>query len=53
MASKDYIIYQMSTCNAFMAKSSAHFYPPKPPLPPNPPLKKEDNKVDQLFQDGN
>ena len=52
MASKDHIIYQMISCNAFMARSSTTFSPPPPPLPTNPSDKKKDDKVDDLFQAG-
>jgi hypothetical protein len=52
MASKDHIIYQMISCNAFMARSSTTFSPPPPPLPTNPSDKKKDVKVDELFQGG-
>jgi len=52
LASKDYIIYHMISCNAFMAKSSPSFSPPLPPLPNNSPINKGNYNANKLFEDG-
>ena len=41
LASKDFIIYHMSMCNALMAQSPK-ISTWRPPLPPHPPITKED-----------
>ena len=43
LASKDFVIYHMHMCNAYMAQS--HGTPWRPPLPSDPPSQKESNEA--------
>jgi len=43
LASKDYVIYHMHMCNAYMAQSNGT--PWRPPLPSDPPSQKESNEA--------
>ena len=49
LASKDFIIYHMSMCNAYMARPP-NFSVWKPPLPNYPPPQKEDTDAPEDFQ---
>ena len=48
LASKDFVIYHMSMCNAYMARPP-NFSVWKPPLPNYPPPQREDTEAPEIF----